>query len=301
MKGRVAVLLMMTASVAAAEPPRTTQLEASGACPLPDVDAHASELLGRAAIDASAAARVRVVTEQHGDALDATLVFVDENGSAQPARPITAASCAELAESVAIVISLVLREAPPTPAAPSRASASAPTAAERVRDSTTLATVRPPTTTAFELGAATRVGGGPALVLGVRLERGRRALGFDVAIDAPATADVPPGSVHILAARADAVGCLHARGFAACGLVAGGVARARGEDLMDARAAIRPLVAVGVRAEWRRLVTRHLGVRGFASVEQLLVRPSFLVADTAVWTSPLVQAWVGFGAFFQMP
>jgi hypothetical protein len=300
MKRRVAVLLVVTASVAAAEPARTTRLETSGACELTSVASHASELLGRDAIDASAAAYVRVITEQQGDAFAATLAFVDENGNAQPARPITSASCDELAESVAIVISLVLREAAPAPP-PAPPAPPAPLSVDARVDGDTTAVAARSIAKAFELGAATSVAGHSALVLGARLERGRRALAIGVELEAPATADAPPGRVHVLAARADVAGCLRASGFAACGLVAGGLVRARGEDLMDARAAIRPLAALGLRAEWRQLVTRQFGLRVFAAVEQLVVRPSFLVADTAVWTSPLVQAWLGAGVFFHIP
>jgi hypothetical protein len=155
--------------------------------------------------------------------------------------------------------------------------------------------------TALELGAATSSARRSTIVLGGRLDRARTALVADLAIALPERVDVLNGAVHVTSVRADAGACLRMHRFAACGLIGAGLDRARGEDLMDARAAIRPLAALGLRAEWRQPVSRRIGVRLFASVEQLLVRPRFLVDDTPIWNEPLLQAWLGGGIFFHMP
>jgi hypothetical protein len=81
----------------------------------------------------------------------------------------------------------------------------------------------------------------------------------------------------------------------------GGVVRARGEDLMNARTAFGPVAALGARVEWRQPVSRRVGVRVFGSVEQLLARPRVVVDTTEVWAIPARQAAIGAGIFFQVP
>jgi hypothetical protein len=301
MQRAVLVAVVFASSVAAAAP-RTAQLDATGACDLGELEPRASELLGRPAIAADAAARVEVVVVREGDVLAATLTFTDENGTAQPARTMTAASCEELIEPIAIVISLVLREEPPpAPEPPAPPPPPAPTPLVEHHD--TLFTPEPPPirARALELGAAISSARHSTLVVGGRLERRRTALAADLEVSLPEQVDVSQGAVHVTSARANAAGCLRLRGVWACGLVGAGLVRARGDDLMDARTAIRPLASLGVRAEWRQPLSRHLGLRLFATADQVLVRPSFLVDNTAVWTAPLLQVWLGGGIFLQMP
>jgi hypothetical protein len=299
MKGGVLAILLLTASVAAADPARSTQLSASGLCDATSFEARSNELLGRTAIDPEAAARVSIVTALQGAALTATLTFVDENGSEQPPREMTAASCDELAESVAIVISLVLRQA--APAAPPPPPPVPVVNAVQDDESYVPADRVPRSTQALELGVAMSSARQSALVVGGRLEYRRTALAADVEVAMPDSVDVNGGRVHVTSARADVAGCLRVNSFVACGLVSGGLVRARGEDLMDGRTAVRPVAGASLRAEWRQPISRRVGLRVFASVEQLLLRPSFLVDDVVVWTTPLLQVWGGGGIFFQMP
>jgi hypothetical protein len=308
MKGGVLAVVMLTTAVAAADPARTVQLDVAGACDLASIEPRTTELLGRAAFDSEARAHIGVVTAADGGGATATLTFVDENGTAQPAREMTAASCDELAESVAIVISLVLRQAAPEaplPAPPPPAPtppAPAPTALAPMQDDSGYVPLAPTRAiTALELAAALSTAKQSALVGGGRLEYARTALVADVEVAMPASVEVLQGAVHVASARVDAGGCARIKSFAVCGLIGGGVIRARGEDLMDARTAIRPVASLSARAEWRRLVARQLGVRLFAAGEQALVRPSFVVDDVAVWTTPLRQLWLGAGIYFQIP
>lgn len=298
MQRSVPVAILLATSVAAAQP-RTTRLDATGACDLASVEARANELLGRSAISDDAAARVDVTTAHDGESLTATLTFTDENGVAHP-RTMSAASCDDLAEAVAIVISLVLREdAPPPPSPPPPAALPVP---EQPANDALFAPGPPPATSrVLEVGIATSSSRHAALVLGGRLEQRRTALGVDVEIGMPEQVDAAQGAVHVASARADVAGCLRMQSFAACGLLAAGVVRARGEDLMDASSAVLPHASLGLRAEWRQRLTRRVGLRVFATVDQVLVRPRFLVGDAAVWTTPLLQGWVGGGVFFHMP
>lgn len=288
----------LAASVAAADPPRTMRLASSGPCDLTSVEPRTSELLGRSALAEAARAHVDVVTAQTADAATATLTFVDENGAAQPPRDVSAASCDELAESIAIVISLVLREEPPAAPPPPAPPPPPPTVQD---DSRYVAPSSAVPTKAIELGVATSSGRQSALVLGGRLERRHTAFAADLELVMPTSVEVLQGAVHVASARADVGACLRARGFSGCALLGGGVVRGRGEDLMESRTAVGPLATAVLRSEWRQPVSRRLGVRVFASVEQVLVRPSFRVGDVAVWTTPLLQAWLGGGIFLQMP
>ena len=299
MQRSVPVAILLATSVAAAEP-RTTRLDATGACDLASVEERANELLGRSAISDDAAARVDVTTAHDGASLAATLTFTDENGVAHP-RTMSAASCDDLAEAVAIVISLVLREEAPPPPPPPPSPPPPPPPEQPANDALFAPGPPPATSRVLELGIATSSSRHAALVLGGRLEQRRTALGVDVEIGMPEQVDAAQGAVHVASARADIAGCLRMQRIAACGLLPAGVVRARGEDLMDASSAILPQASLGLRAEWRQRLTRRVGLRVFATVDQVLVRPRFLVGDAAVWTTPLVQAWVGGGVFFHMP
>ena len=244
------------------------------------------------------------MTERVGDALTATLTLTDENGTAHPSRTMMSASCDELVESAAIVISLVLREQAPAAAQPIEQVTEQPSEVpveQPPHDALYSPSPAPGTTRALELGVATSSARHSALVLGGRLERRRAALGVDVELAMPEQVDVSHGSVHVIAVRAGGAGCLRARSFTGCALAAAGFVRAQGEDLMDARTSILPVASLGMRAEWRQRLTRHVGLRVFATVDQVLVRPSFVVGDTSAWTSPLVQAWLGGGVFWQLP
>jgi hypothetical protein len=293
----VSAAMLLATSVAAAEP-RTTRLDATGVSELASVEERANELLGRNAISTDAAARVDVSTAREGETLSATLTFTDENGVAHP-RAMTAASCDELAESVALVISLVLREEAPPPPAP---VSPPPSPVEQPTNDALFTPAAPPATSrVVELGVATSSARHSALVLGGRLERRRTTLGAEVAVGIPEQVDAGQGAVYVWSARADIAACLRMQSFAACGLAGGGVVRARGTDLMDASSAVLPQASVGLRAEWHQRLTRRVGLRVFATIDQVLVRPSFLVDATAVWTTPLIQAWLGGGVFFHMP
>jgi hypothetical protein len=306
---RLAVIAtVLTTATAASAEPLTARLDVRGACELTSVEARSNELLERAAILDGGAARFTVDTTSGGGTVSATVTFFDANGTAWPARTITASTCEDLAGSVAIVISLVLRQdsqAParrssaPPPEAANRAAAAAPLAPERAPDEQ-----RAPDRgmrTVVDVGAAARSSHESALLLGVRRTYRRLAFGLALDVSAPTTTDLGVGSVHVLSARLDATVCAHAGGFAICGLAVGGLVRASGDDLMGATSAVRPVAALGTRLEWRQSVSRRFGVRVFADLEQLVATTRFLVDDTAVWTSPPRQAALGAGVFLRVP
>ena len=300
MKGGLLALCVMT-SVAAAETSTTVRFEAAGACELTALEPRTNELLGRVAITADARARIAIASEQTGDAVSATLTFSDEAGVTKSSRTITAASCDELAESIAVVLSLVLREPAPEPApAPPPPAPPAPAVTTGVDTTFTLVPARH-SPIAIELGATIGSALDSAIVIGGRLERRALAFGVELAVAMPKTVEVLGGAVHVTSARLAGAGCARLNQFSGCWLVIGGAVRGSGEDLMDARSATGALVGVGARVEWRQPVSRRAGVRVFGAVEQLLVRPSFLVGDTAVFSSAERQAWLGAGVFLHIP
>ncbi|HEY5926475.1 MAG TPA: hypothetical protein VIV11_32535 [Kofleriaceae bacterium] len=296
------LVLCVTSSVAAADASTTARIEAAGACELATLEARTNELLGRVAIVPDASARIAVSTVLAGDTFAASLVFSDAAGVEQSSRAITAASCDELTESIAVVLSLVLRQPEAADASPPpRVAAPAP-AVERTDEAPGIAP--PParaSTIAIELAGAVGTALDSAVMLGGRLDRSRFGFGVEVAVAMPKSVDAFEGSVHVTSARLAGAGCASLSRFSACGLLTGGVVRGSGEDLMAARSAVAPLVGVGARLEWRQLVSRRTGVRVFGAFEQLLVRPSFLVGDTPVFTSAERQAWLGAGVFLHIP
>ncbi len=297
----VLVALLIASSVAAASPP-TARLEIRGdACSLDGVVDRASALLDAPAIDPDAAAVFHVGLSAL-PSLHARVTYVDGDRHILPTRDIEASSCDELVDAVALVMSLVLRDAPPS------------REVERV-DPTFLTVGRsdelaeesfipaPPrhTRPSLEVAAAGGTSRSILTMLGVAAARGPVSGALAVGIESPIREQVGSGTIAVSSTRLSARACAHRGGFGVCGLLAAGWIRGEGRDLMDARVAYAPLAAVGLGIEWRRLVTRRIGARVFIDVEQLLTTTRFLVDDARVWSSEPRAAWTGIGAFLRWP
>ena len=302
MKGvAIAVVLAMPAP-ASAESMRSARITADGVCDLAGLDVRTNELLGRTAIVDGAAARISIVTADRAGAVTATLTFADNAGT-QSARTLDAASCAELIDPLAIVLSLLLREDTGSRAAPERPLPPLPPAPPEPETEVADIPVVPARTRSrmLELAATMGTGGTGAIILGGRVERRRHALGLELHAGLPSATELGVGTVRVMTAKLDAVACYRHGGFGACGLVMAGLVHGRGEDLMTPQTSILPMAGVGARLEWRQPMSRWGGVRLFADVEQLLSTTRFLVDAIPVWTSDARQAWLGAGIYFYSP
>lgn len=286
----VLAVVLFTASIAAADAP-TARLQVAGACELTDAAERANELLGRTAVVSTAEPSFRVTTQIVDDGVESTLTYRRSATAEEYARTLSATSCSELAESIAVVVSLVLRQE--ARVAPAESSELQPeTALIRPSNTRTRATL--------ELGVADGTANTAAVIVGGRVHRGASALGIDITAGDADEIAVGAGRVHVVAARITAAGCRRLGSIVACGLAIGGLVRGRGEGLMDARAAARPIAGLGARLEWRQLVSASLGLRVFVDLEQLVATTRFLVDDMPVWTSDSRQVWLGAGIFLRI-
>lgn len=300
MRGVVIATTLLMVSVAAADAP-TARVEVSGACALDTVTNRTNELLGRTALTPEARAAFSVTAEVESDAVVATLEYVDDAGGAQQARTISATSCDELAESVAVVVSLLLRQEALSPPPRPRVRAELPVDPVREVESGVARPIGPARTRSIDLGGAGGTTGAASFMVGGRLQRCRAAAAIELGLETPVELPVGSGSVHVAIGRLNASSCVRLGSLNLCGLLTGGVVRGRGEGLMDARTAIKPIAGLGVRLEWRQLVSTHVGMRLFGDFEQLLANTRFLVDGMSVWTSDSRQAWFGVGVFLQGP
>jgi hypothetical protein len=301
---------LATPAIASADSTRTARIVSDGDCNLAGLDARSNELLGRTAIVRDADAQLGIYTTVAGDArISATLTFADASGVARSARTLEAVTCEEMVDSLAVVISLLLRDdatnaASPTPPAPAPAPvAVAPVLAVSTRE-TDVASRSPQTraaTRSLELAASMGTTRTAAIVVGGRLDRSGRAFGVELEVGIPSTTELGVGSVRVMTASLDAVACVRRGGLGACGFVMGGLVRGSGNDLMDARSVIRPVAGVGARLEWRQPMSRWGGIRMFVDVEQLVATTRFLVDEMPVWTTDARQASLGAGIYFHGP
>jgi hypothetical protein len=292
-RAAIVASIVLTAVTAEAEP-RRARLRATGACSLDAVAAQVADS-GGSSIEDSAHAYFAVSSVRDAHGITARVVFVDDTGHEHPARELSAADCDELTDAVTVVVTVVLRErAPPRPTPPE------PREPQQPQEQSTMRST-PPSITMIELGGASRITGELAAILGGRLGRASRSIGLELALEAPTHLTAGSGSVTVTTGRFIATPCVAARGFSACGVMAGGWSRGRSDGLMDTRTVTAPVFAVGVRAEWRASLTQRLGLRVFVELDQVLTTTRFLVDDMTVWTNARREAWVGTGAFLRFP
>ncbi len=309
MRAGVIGIVVAATALAHADSPGVARIVASGDCKLSDLETRSNELLGRAAIVADANASIGIATSiQDAGRVSATLTFADAAGVARSARTVEAATCDEMVDSLAVVISLLLRDGvhDDAPVAPTAAVSPAPSPPP-VQVTETTFVVLPPHASrpALELAAQMGTTKTGEVVIGGRLDRGRHAFGAELHVGIPATTSLGTqegdGSVRVMTLSLGGVVCRRWGSLGACGILMGGLVRGSGADLMDARTAVRPMASVGARLEWRQAMSRWGGIRMFVDAEQLMVSTRFLVDEMPVWTSDARQAWLGAGIYFHGP
>lgn len=252
----------------------------------------------------------RVRVEIHGTT--GSVTYVMASGDVIGPRVVRAASCNELAKSLALVIVMSLRtdelragepreptsvthgitiERPALPIALAATDAlDAAPAATRVNHVEAM------------LGAASDLGGRPALALGGRWHRGAFSLGLELHLLAPQSIAVEAGgSVEVARTAIDAAPCMHVSHVALCGLASARMITGEGHELAEAAHIRRVALAVGGRIELSYPVLHRLSLRAHLDGLQALDRTRFTVDEMAVWTSDSRELWLGAGIVAKFP
>src|SRR5262245_45114571 len=183
-------------------------------CSRDDVAAQVAQLGGPSLDDVDQ----RVQIEIHG--LEGSVTYVMSSGDVVGPRVVNAASCRELAKSLALVLVMSWRADDPAPAPPALvepAPIAPPTVKEAVIEIPPVTIERasePPQPrmstrhVAVIAGGASDATGTPALVLGGRWRHGRFSAGLELHLTAPLTLDVGDGgSVRVTQNALDALPC----------------------------------------------------------------------------------------------
>lgn len=295
---RVVPLMLLVAGIASASPAR---LDVTGdGCDLTELEPQVRSIVGGEPFSADARASVQVGTSTNATEVSAYVWFDGGDGQRRGPRNVEAATCAELVESLALIIAMALPtlEAPP---APPPIVAATPLAlglearAEFVRSSYTQVIVA-------AAGGMSTQGLTQQLVLGARRKRNARSLAIEVRTDAPRKVEVTmTGSVDVWKSVVSVSPCLHAGGVGVCATASAGVIRGSGAGLVDARTAYSPTAAVGARLTWEHAFTRLLSLRFHLDAEAVVTTTRFDVGHMPVWVSNRFEVWGGAGVIARIP
>jgi len=239
-------------------------------------------------------ARVRVELER----LEGRITFVTAAGELVGPRVVRAATCAELATSIALVIVMSAPHDDVIEATPTET-------VERIDAPPAVVRALPPRATrrweAIAGGAGDASARG-ALELGVRMRRGWYSLGIGAHVDAPQTVDVGGGGVvHVERALVEVAPCVHLWRGALCGLAASGIVVGGGEHLARSAGAARPALQLGARAELAWPLWSRIALRVHVDALENVTRAQFLVDRMPVWSSPAQELWIGGGVVTSFP
>jgi hypothetical protein len=140
--------------------------------------------------------------------------------------------------------------------------------------------------------------------IGGRWRRGATSIGGEVGVQLPDHVAIDTGGsgdVRVWGATATVTPCLHIDAIAACGVVQAGAVVGEGRGIMNARTATTPLLAIGGRLAWETEMSPGVGLRVHLDG---LVRAStsrFDVDGMTVWSTDRIGAWGGFDVLVQIP
>jgi hypothetical protein len=225
------------------------------------------------------------------DAQRVTGRVVDDSGT----RTVTARDCAELVESMALVVVMVTRASPPviTPAI------SHPFVIEQQPE-----TPPPPVASASRSGAQISLLAGLASgfsshpvalrgSFGARLRRDRLGIELAANYDHVESTTAGSGSVEVTMLSATLAPCLHASRAVFCATATGGLLTGMGRQLDDLRTRRLLYLAAGGRAGWEVPVLGSATLRLSADVAIPLIRNQFQVDGMTAWSSHGVELWFG--------
>ena len=322
---------MVVAVVASAAPAGAAQPErvklnyqrGEGAAACPDASAIVAGVgarLGYEPFEDAAAKRINVSVQVADHALSARIEMIDANGKIIAERVLTSrrSDCTELAATMQLAIAIAIdpfhatATGPASPPATEQKPPPAPPveAPPRVVTSTTIIVSPPPRdapkpapmTAAVSAAAVGGVGTAPSMTLGalarVTVRRSALSLSLEGRVDLPTSEPQPVGSITTSLLVASVAPCGHVRLFSACGLVTGGVFRAAGHGLVDARNVVAPYFALGARIAAELPIHARLAFVANIDVVAPLTQTDLLVGGEPVWTTPSISALAALGLSF---
>ncbi|HEY3357732.1 MAG TPA: hypothetical protein VGQ83_31050 [Polyangia bacterium] len=248
--------------------------------------------LGYEPFAAGAGRTVHASVAGTGRGLRARVELRDATGAVLGERELVSEQhdCTELAAAMELAIAIAID---PVTALRSEARASP------------AAPASPPLRLFATLGALGAFGFAPAPTAGATIaggvRRGWTSLGLEARADLPASMAVGRGSISSWLLLAALVPCAHHRVLGACAIVAGGAQRGAGRDLVGARQATLPFLALGGRVALELPVRGPIFGRLHADLVVPLARGTLQVNARDVWTGTAVEGAVGgaIGVYFR--
>jgi hypothetical protein len=275
---RCLLLLLLLTATATASP----RLELSGnSCDMSSMT-----------IDAPTDALVHVEVITDGDQVAATITFDDGRN-----RDVHAASCAQLAESVALIIEMALSE-------PTRQVHAPASLADGLGVTASYAV---PTSGGFDVvaaaaGAWSSHGWQQQFSLGTRWKRDARSFGVELRVVAPDREPIGASAqIAVWTAAVSVSPCLHRGGLAGCVTATAGTVEGTGRGLAELDRAFTPLLEGGVRLTWEHALSGPYALRLQIDAEAALTTTRFDVDHMVVWTSDRVTIWGGAGVISHFP
>lgn len=268
--------------------------------------AQVAELLGRNPFTADAALVIEVTVEaDDGVGVEAgrAHAMIATSDVLAGTRRLEAASCPELLDAAAFVISMML-DTPASRRALDSGEAEPPSPGLR-HEPGAESLVRPAAPGQIHYDAI--LGGTasdrlwPQAYAGVRARLGRVSGGLELAVDVPDSFAAGVGRVSILRAIATLSPCVHHGPVAGCIMLSAGVVRGRGDGYMESASAVLPMAVAGGRLTWERPITGRLQLHVRGEAAGFLTRNRFLVDDEVVWSAPRIEGRLGIGVAAQFP
>jgi hypothetical protein len=320
----VVVAVVASAAPAGAEQPARVKLtyqRGEGADGCPDASAIVAGVgarLGYEPFEDAAAKRLDVSVQVAEHVLSARIEMIDADGRIMAERVLTSrrSDCTELAATMQLAIAIAIdpfhatatasppaSEQRPPPAPPAEASPRAMTSTTIISSPPPPHAPRPaPMTATVSAAAVGGVGTAPSSTLGalarVTLRRSALSLSLEGRVDRPTSDPQPVGSISTSLLVASVAPCGHVRLFSACGLVTGGVFRAAGHGLIDARNVVAPYFALGARIATELPIHSRLAFVANIDVVAPLTQTDLLVGGEQVWTTPSISALAALGLSF---
>jgi hypothetical protein len=319
-------LLVSTASVTAAAPPRTAKLTYSrgaGASDCPDVDvirAGVAARLGYEPFDDRAERLVSATVSRTGHVLEARIQIAGADGKAAAERKLASrqSDCLELASAMELAISIAIdplagsRPRPEPPAPPPAPPPPPPASPPRVivvrepapppAPSPPPAAPKVPIVFQVRLGGLGSLGSAPAAAVGgtvqVSLRRRSFSLGLEGRGDVAQTTELDfngtrIGDMDTSSLMGALVPCASRGVLEGCALLAAGQVRASARGLAMPQQVTAPFMAIGARVGLEIPLGSILSVGAHADVLAPVTETILRVSGQPVWTSPAISGAFG--------
>ncbi len=262
--------------------------------------------LGRSAFDDAAVETVEVRLEG-GARVRGSVRWIDAQGTLQGERAIEDAGCAEVAESLAVAVGILLEDPPRAP------EVTGPDPAPEVTPPPPAVVASPPVVAAptpeepgppirFELAASVHGGVGwtPEFDLGVEARVGLRVELFSAhllgSIEVqPSTAVLRSGDrVDAFHGRLGIGGCVRPDYVSICLEAGGGAFQSTVHTVAEPEARTSASIFVGLRGAAHLELADAVALEPWVSVSILPLRPALRVMEENVWESSIVTGRLGF-------